>query len=118
MLKHSKLGTKGEDIAAEYLRTKGYKILNRNWRFGQKEIDLIGAMGDMVVFVEIKTRTGLQFGYPEEAVNKQKQRFLKAAAAVYTQQRPEFRVSRFDIIAITLENDRVKEVVHFEEAFH
>ena len=118
MLKHSKLGLKGEEIAVDFLQNKGYNILHRNWRSGQKEIDMIGIKDNVLVIFEIKARSTLDYGFPEEAVNKKKQRFLKIAAAAFIQQNPQYEIIRFDIISIIIEADKAKEIVHFEEAFY
>ncbi len=118
MFKHNKLGTKGEQIANNYLLNKGYKILNRNWRAGKKEIDIIAEKNLILVFFEIKTRTGYDFGFPEESVNKKKQNFIKSAAETYIFQNPNYNIIQFDIISIILEGDIVKELIHFEEAFY
>ena len=118
MSKHNKIGIKGEQIAANFLLNKGYIILHRNWRIGKKEIDIIALKDDTAVIVEIKTRTNFDFGFPEEAVNRSKQRFIKTAAEAFIAENPEHLFIRFDIISILLEGEMVKEIVHFEEAFY
>ena len=118
MSKHSKIGIKGEQIAANFLLNKGYIILHRNWRSGKKEIDIIATKDDVVAIIEIKTRTNFDFGFPEEAVNRNKQRFLKSAAEAFINDNPHYPVIRFDIISILIEGEQVKEIVHFEEAFY
>jgi putative endonuclease len=118
MSKHSKIGIKGEQLAADFLLNKGYIIIFLNWRSGKKEVDVIAQKGDMLVFVEVKTRTGFGLQYPEEAVNKQKQQYLKSAAAAFSEQYRQYKNIRYDIISVLMENDHVKEIVHFEEAFH
>ena len=118
MSKHSKIGIKGEQIAAKFLLNKGYIILHNNWRSGQKEIDIIALKDDVLVIVEIKTRTNLDFGFPEEAVTRKKQSFLKSAAAAFIDNNPKYEIIRFDIISILMNGDQVKEIVHFEEAFY
>ncbi len=117
MSKHNKLGIKGEEIAATFLLNKGYNILFLNWRYGKKEVDIIAAKNDLIVFVEVKTRSGGQFQYPEEAVNKKKQLLIKAAAEGYADQNPSRANIRFDIISVLMDGDLTKEIVHFEEAF-
>ena len=117
MSKHSKIGIKGEQIASDFLLNKGYNILFRNWRYGNKEVDIIAARGDLIVFVEVKTRTGEQYQFPEEAVNKKKQYMLKAAATGYADQLKSKHNIRFDIISVRIEGIHTKEIVHFEEAF-
>jgi putative endonuclease len=118
MVKHNKIGIKGEQIATDYLLNKGYIILHRNWRSGKKEIDVIALKNNVLVIVEIKTRTNYDFGFPEEAVNRKKQAFLKSAASVFIDANPQYLQIQFDIISILLDGDHVKEIVHFEEAFY
>lgn len=118
MVKHSKIGTKGEQIAADFLLKKGYHILHRNWRSGKKELDIIAFKDNMVVVAEIKTRTNFDFGFPEEAVNKKKQQYLKSAGEAFMQAHPEYMQIRYDIISILLNGDAIKEILHFEEAFY
>ncbi len=117
MSKHSKIGIKGEEIASTFLLNKGYNILFRNWRYGKKEVDIIAAKKDLIVFVEVKTRSREQFQYPEEAVNKKKQLLLKAAAEGYADQYPSRQNIRFDIVSVLMDGEHIKEIVHFEEAF-
>ena len=118
MSKHNKIGVKGEQIAADYLLNKGYIVLHRNWRSGKKEIDIIALADDMVIFVEIKTRSGSRIQYPEDAVNNKKQAFMKLAAQAFLDENTGFRNLRFDIISIVLKGDEVVEIMHFEEAFY
>jgi len=118
MSKHSKIGIKGEQIATDFLLNKGYIIIHRNWRSGRKELDIIAQQGDTLVIVEIKTRTSLEFGFPEEAVNKKKQLFLKTATAAFIAENPQYIHIRFDIISVLMDGMMIKEIVHFEEAFY
>ena len=118
MSKHNKIGIKGEQIAKDYLLNKGYIILHSNWRSGKKEIDVIALKNNVLVVVEIKTRTNFDFGFPEEAVTRKKQTFLKSAAAVFIDANPQYLQIQFDIISILMDGERIKEIVHFEEAFY
>jgi putative endonuclease len=117
MGKHNETGTRGERIAEEYLLSKGYIILHRNWRASHKEIDLIVREGEDLVFVEIKTRGGRGYGFPEEAVTSAKQTHLKAAAELFMQQHPEYVSARFDVISIMLRNGAIDELLHLRDAF-
>jgi putative endonuclease len=113
---HIALGKQGENLAAAYLSQKGYEILHRNWRNGRAEVDIIARIGNDWVFVEVKTRETDYFGYPEEAVDKAKQKQLQKATDAYID---EFDVQgdiRFDIVAIVL-NENKQEVHHIEDAF-
>lgn len=95
------LGRRGEDIAARYLRRCGYRILERNFRAAGAEIDLVAADRETFVFVEVKTRSGADFGMPAEAVDARKSERIRRAAAMYLRRnRAAERPARFDIVAI------------------
>ena len=113
-------GKSGEDHAAMFLQLKGYKILERNFRVGQGEIDLIARRGDKLVFVEVKTRRGKAQGTPLEAVTPHKVKRLSAAAAVYLSGHPLDRGEcRFDVVTLGPEKNflGLLKVRHFENAF-
>lgn len=118
MSKHNETGVKGEQLAEKFLLEKGYTLLNRNWCFGKKEIDLIMQRGDVLVFVEVKTRSSLHHSFPEEAVGARKQSFLRAAAAAFLDLHPQYLKIQFDVVSVQLRNDVVAELVHFEDAFY
>jgi len=113
----NELGQKGEQAAAEHLAAEGYKILERNWRFGKDEIDIIAEKGNFIVIVEVKTRSTSFFGEPEEAVDKQKRRFLIRAADKYVIQKAIDLEVRFDIVAVIFEQGR-QTIRHIEDAFY
>ena len=95
------LGKSGEDRAAKHLAGLGYRLLERNYRTPQGEIDLIALDGDTVVFVEVKTRTNDAFGAPELAVNPTKQRRMVNAALGYLKQKKLHSMAcRFDVVAV------------------
>lgn len=111
------LGTQGELMAALYLEQAGYVILDCNYRYRRNEIDIIARDQDTLVFVEVKTRSGLCFGYPHEAVSKKKAAAILAVAHEYILHRNWQGDIRFDIIAILLGN-RKKELEHIKDAFY
>jgi putative endonuclease len=117
MLKHNETGVKGEQIAQDFLKNKGYNILETNWRFGKKEVDIIADDGKCLVFVEVKTRSAMKLLFPEEAVTKAKQNYIYQAAIAFTHQRQLESSFRFDIISIWLQGGALREIVHFENAF-
>ena len=117
MRKNNETGARGERLAEEYLREKGYFILNRNWRYIHKEVDLIVRDGDTLVFVEIKTRNGWRFGLPEESVSLTKQQHLRVAASAYLEQFPGYKWVRFDVITIVFQNELIDEFRHLIDAF-
>lgn len=117
MAVHNELGKEGERLASQYLCEKGYQLINKNWRYGQWEIDLIAAKASLLVFVEVKTRSQNKFGYPEEAVSERKKAWLQAAAEAYLEEFPFEGELRFDIIAITASKKEGINIHHIEDAF-
>ena len=106
-------GKQGEAQAEEYLKDKGYEVIERNYRYKRAEIDLIVKQGNTLVFVEVKARSKNRYGYPEEAVNDKKRQNLLAAADQYIYEKNWLHNIRFDIIAILNKT----ELRHFEDAF-
>ncbi len=95
------LGNAGEDMAYEYLSSIGYKILDRNFRCKLGEIDLIGFDGDILCFIEVKTRRGNMYGNPSEAVTPYKQhRIVKSALTYISKNRLNNFMCRFDVMEI------------------
>lgn len=111
------LGNWGEDLAAEYLRKQGYKIVERNWRYGKEEIDIIAQKGEELVIVEVKTRHSSQFGDPQDFVTNRQQRHLINAADAFVQEFDLDVEVRFDVIAITTD-DVPPKLTHIDEAFY
>jgi putative endonuclease len=97
------LGKQGETLAASYLLDIGYTVLDLNWRHHHWELDIIAAIGNTLHFVEVKTRTSLQFGHPEAHVSIKKMRHLKNAACHYHYLHPQYKNIQFDVIAINIE---------------
>ena len=108
------LGRIGENIASEYLEKQGYLILERNFACRQGEIDIIAKDEKEFVFVEVKTRRSLKFGYPAEAVTDIKQKHMKRAAQYYLyKNKLNGRYVRFDVIEIIIKNGKCK-INHME----
>ncbi len=116
MIEPHELGKMGEDLAAQYLVNKGYQILERNWHSGHKEIDLVALDGTTLVVVEVKTRRSDDFGEPDIAVGKSKQRMLVWAADSYVRYKKLNVDVRFDIVSIVFNGD-TPEIEHIEDAF-
>lgn len=110
-------GNHGEDLAAAYLLAKGYTILERNWRYQKAELDIIAQHGNTTVFVEVKTRRGLAYGYPEEGVTPAKQKHLSRGANAYVMEKDINNDLRFDIISIILNKGELPQINHIEDAF-
>ena len=95
------LGDRGEAIAARHLERAGWIILDRNFRMGRKEIDLVARRDEVVAFVEVKTRAGPGFGHPLEAITWRKRREIQQVAAAWIDRHAALPVSyRFDAVAV------------------
>jgi putative endonuclease len=111
------LGKRGEDLAHRYLQRAGYAVVARNYKPGaDSEIDIIAQKGDLYVFVEVKARKTDEFGAPERAVDKEKQKhILRAARAYATRAGIEWNQVRFDIISIVF--SKPPAIWHQQDAF-
>ncbi len=112
-------GVLGEEKASEYLKKKGYKILERNYKVRGGEIDIIALKKGVLALIEVKTRSSLYAGRPSEAVSETKQTRLKKAAVIYLLNNKKKVEPRFDVIEVLISKDdfSVKEIVHIEDAF-
>lgn len=117
MAESHSLGKEGEDIAADHLKGKGYRILHRNWVSGRKEIDIVAENNEFVVFVEVKTRSWDMKLHPGELVSKDKQRFMLYAAESYIRRYNIDKECRFDVITV-ISKDNTFETEHIENAFY
>lgn len=106
------LGRHGEDETCQYLIDHGHTILERNWRYGHLEIDIISLAGDGIHFVEVKSRTAPVQGEPQEAVTASKQRHIASAAGKYMSMKQKYLGRdlevRFDVAAITYDGAQVE----------
>lgn len=100
MNEHLKTGYRGEQAACAYLEALGFRILERNWRYKRAEIDIIAMEGDVLVFLEVKTRSSERYGSPEVFVSKRKQQLLTSAASAFCLQLEYTGEIRFDVVAV------------------
>ncbi|SKC11219.1 YraN family protein [Dyadobacter psychrophilus] len=117
MAAHNDLGNWGEDQAAAFLAQKGFEIVEKNYRRSHSEIDLIVKKDKMLIFVEVKTRSGIGFGMPEEFVNVTKARLIMRAAEHYIFDKDWMFDIRFDIVSILIQPTGQAEIYHIEDAF-
>src|SRR4051812_49763568 len=112
------LGSLGEHVAATYLTDAGLRVLDRNWRCREGELDIVAREGNALVFCEVKTRRGIGFGHPVEAVTAGKQRRLRVLAhrwlAAHDEHAPELR---FDVVGVLVRPARPALVTHLRAAF-
>ncbi len=117
MAKHNDFGRHSEIMAQNYLRSLGYTILETNWRSGHKEIDIIAKDENIIVFVEVKSRTNDIFAKPEDAVNFKKIKNIVRAANTYLISHNIENDSRFDIITLLLMPSGEYKIEHIKDAF-
>ena len=120
MARHNELGKWGEQYAADYLQSIGYDIIERDWRIGHRDIDIIARTGDgtTVVFVEVKTRTSDVVTKPDDAGDIKKIRNIGYAANNYIKTKGIVDEVRFDIISIIGNNKENAQLEHIIEAFN
>jgi putative endonuclease len=114
----SELGTHGERIATAFLVDAGLRVLDRNWRCREGELDIVAREGDALVFCEVKTRRGIGYGHPVEAVTPAKRRRLRTLAhrwlAAHEEHAPELR---FDVVGVLVRPSGPAVVTHLRSAF-
>lgn len=112
------LGALGEDISCKYLSNSGYKVIERNFRCRAGEIDIIAIQDDTVVFIEVKTRSGGNYGSPSEAVSKSKQMKIIKTALFYMQKKKLLdNMCRFDVMEIIIDEDHNYNINLIKNAF-
>jgi putative endonuclease len=110
-------GKEGEELAVSFLVEKGFEIVERNYRYGKGELDIIAREKDFLVFVEVKSRESLEYGLPEEAVTKRKMAQIRKIAEAYLAEKGITDENiRFDVVAILFLNKEVT-ITHYENAF-
>ena len=117
MAVHLDLGRRGESLAKTFLESLGYEILDENWTHGKAEVDLIVYKDRMIIFTEVKTRTGNGFGEPEDFVDRRKQKLLADAADEYIYLMDHQGEVRFDIISVLFDRNENYTLKHIEDAF-
>jgi len=110
------LGKEGENIAADFLKKKGFRIIEKNYRTAFGEIDIIAQDRGVIVFVEVKTRSAITFGYPFEAVNPKKREKIRKVALCFMKRQNKESPARFDVLSIYFEHGR-QQIEHIQDAF-
>lgn len=111
------IGRTGENLAAEYYRSRGFAILHTNWRHSYFEIDLVASKDSLLHFVEVKTRRSGVFGFPEEAVDHRKLYRLMKAGVRYQHEYPRWRHVQYDVLSIRLHQGAPPEFFLIEDVY-
>jgi putative endonuclease len=115
-----KKGSYGEELALKFLKEKGFEILEQNYRYGRGEIDIVAMDKNELVFFEVKYRNNLEYGPPEYALTKSKQKQVRKISELYIMEKGdeiEFENARIDVIAILHLPNKNPEINHIENAF-
>lgn len=116
MAEHNELGKLGEQLAVDYLQKNGFEILETNWTFQKAEIDIIAQKENILAVVEVKTRSSIEFGLPQDFVKPAKIQLLVKAINEYVVSKDLNLNVRFDIIAVYKEG-KTFNIEHLEDAF-
>lgn len=112
------LARRGELLARRHLERNGYRILAAGWRWKRFELDLVARRDNTVAFIEVKTRTDLSHGHPQEAVGRHKQRHIVTTAKAFVAARKLHHcIIRYDIVAILIPPGEEPQITHIENAF-
>lgn len=117
MARHNETGKTGEQLATKWLIDKGYTIIENNWRCGKLEIDIIAYKEGILHFIEVKTRSSSNFGYPEILVTQQKMIHFVNAGSAYIRLRRQFKKIRFDILSVNLYPERDPDFFLIEDVY-
>ncbi|AZI33574.1 YraN family protein [Kaistella carnis] len=117
MAEHNDFGNLAEQLAADFLEKKGYKILVKNFRYQKAEIDIIASFENLIIIVEVKARGSDIFMEPQEAVTKKKIKSLVMATDFFMKDRNLDQEVRFDIIAVLPDERKKLQITHLEDAF-
>ena len=117
MAEHNDLGKKGEALAVDFLKNKGYQILMKNYRFKHLELDILAEKDKQLIIVEVKTRSSEFMAGPDKTVSKSKQKGIIKATNEYIFENECELETRFDIISIIL-NEKGLKIDHIEDAFY
>ena len=113
-----KIGKRGEVAAMRFLEKRGYRILDKNYRCKSGEIDIVAREKDSIVFVEVKTRTSIEFGLPEESLTPRKRAHLTKVALSYLSHRSIKEVNcRFDVVSVLMTGEDIQSIHLIKDAF-
>jgi putative endonuclease len=116
-MNHIELGQKGEEVAVNHLCTKGYEVIERNYKWKNAELDIICRKNDLLIVVEVKTRNSKALGEPFLSVNRSKQRQIIKVTNHYIESNDVQEEIQFDVVSVIL-NQHQLQIEHIENAFY
>lgn len=117
MANHNNTGKKGELLAVDYFKAKGFIVLHTNWRYAHYEVDIIASKEDILHFIEVKARRSTKFGLPEESVSNKKLENIINAADEFLHRHPGWKRVQFDVLSITFTPDGKTEYFFIEDVY-
>ena len=117
MARHHQTGKKGELLAVEFLKSLDFAVLELNWRYSHYEIDIIASRVDILHFIEVKTRNGNTFGFPEESVSNSKLSGMMKCAEEFQIQYPEWNRIQYDVLSINISVNQRVEFFFIEDVY-
>ena len=117
MVSQREIGEKAEAIAQQHISKLGYEILDTNWYYGHLELDIVARDGEELVIVEVKSRSGIRYAHPSEAITNTKIKRIVEAADAYIQEKNKEMETRFDVITVIFIGQKF-ELEHFKDAFY
>lgn len=116
-MSRAEVGSGGERLAAQWLEKQGFFILERNFRHGRYEVDLVAGRGPILHFIEVKCRRSTRYGHPEESVSRKKLEHVLQGGAGWLARWPGYRRVQYDVLAITLQHSAPAEYILFEDVY-
>ncbi len=117
MAAHNEFGRAGEQMAAEWLIYQGFQLIYRNWKYGRYEVDIIACQGEVLHFIEVKSRHDDIFGKPEDWVDRRKGRHLLIAGEAFQEKYPDWKMVQYDILSILLTPDGKRDFFFIEDVY-
>ena len=117
MAAHHDFGKAGEQMAAEWLEQRGFRLITRNWKFARYEVDIIASRQKVLHFIEVKSRHDDRFGKPEDWVDRKKGSHLLTAGEAFLNKYPRWKQVQYDILSILLTADGKQDIFFIEDVY-
>jgi putative endonuclease len=117
MAAHHDFGKAGEQMAAEWLEQRGFRLITRNWKFARYEVDIIASRQEVLHFIEVKSRHDDQFGKPEDWVDRKKGSHLLSAGEAFQNKYPQWKLVQYDILSILVTANGKQDIFFIEDVY-